>query len=63
MNSLAWIAQIILAACFLVTGVGKLFAYKRLLGVVEARFKGRPAGVSLGWPHSSAWPRLPERWL
>jgi uncharacterized membrane protein YphA (DoxX/SURF4 family) len=48
MNSLAWIAQIILAACFLVTGAGKLFAYKRLLGVVEARLKARPAGVSPG---------------
>jgi hypothetical protein len=29
MNGLTWIAQIILAACFLVTGAGKLFAYKR----------------------------------
>jgi uncharacterized membrane protein YphA (DoxX/SURF4 family) len=48
MNGLAWIAQINLAACFLVTGTGKLFAYKRLLGVVEARLKGRPAGVSRG---------------
>ncbi|MGC1463779.1 MAG: DoxX family protein [Terracidiphilus sp.] len=46
MNGLAWIAQIILAACFLVTGAGKLFAYKRLLGVVESRFKGRPGDIS-----------------
>jgi uncharacterized membrane protein YphA (DoxX/SURF4 family) len=46
MNGLAWIAQIILAACFLVTGAGKLFAYRRLIGVVETRYKGRPAGVS-----------------
>ena len=48
MNGLAWIAQIILAACFLVTGSGKLFAYKRLLGVVDARLKGPPTGVSAG---------------
>ena len=48
MNSLAWIAQIILAAAFLFTGAGKLFAYKRVMGAVEARFKGRPAGVPRG---------------
>ncbi len=48
MNGLAWIAQIILAACFLVTGAGKLLAYRRLLGVVQARLNGRSAGVSPG---------------
>jgi len=48
MNSLAWIAQIILAAAFLVTGAGKLFAYRHLLGALEARSKGGPAGVSRG---------------
>ncbi len=48
MNGLAWIAQIILAACFLVTGAVKLLAYRQLLGVVDARIKGRPAGVSPG---------------
>lgn len=46
MNGLAWIAQIMLAACFLVTGSGKLIAYKRLLGVVEARFNVRPGDIS-----------------
>jgi uncharacterized membrane protein YphA (DoxX/SURF4 family) len=48
MNGLTWIAQIILAACFLIAGAGKLFAYKRLLGVVDARLKGPPTGVSAG---------------
>ncbi len=48
MNGLAWIAQIILATCFLVAGVGKLFVYKRLLGVVEARSKGGPSGIPSG---------------
>ncbi|HEV2485453.1 MAG TPA: DoxX family protein [Terracidiphilus sp.] len=48
MNGLAWIAQIILAACFLITGAGKVLAYRRLMGVVETRSKGRPAGVSRG---------------
>jgi hypothetical protein len=48
MNGLAWIAQIILAACFLVTGGGKLLAYRRLISAVEARSKGRAAGVSRG---------------
>jgi uncharacterized membrane protein YphA (DoxX/SURF4 family) len=46
MNVLLWIAQILLAAIFLFTGTSKLFAYKRLIGVVEARSKGVPAGVS-----------------
>ncbi len=46
MNVLAWIAQIILAACFLVTGFGKLLAYRRLMVAVESRLKGGPAGVS-----------------
>ncbi len=45
MNGLLWIAQLILAVTFLATGLGKLFAYHRLLGVVQARLKA-PAGIS-----------------
>ncbi len=48
MNGLAWIAQIILTACFLVTGAGKLLAYRRLMSVVESRSNRGPAGVSRG---------------
>src|ERR1035437_442500 len=48
MNGLLWIAQLILAAVFLFTGAGKLFAYERAMGAVEARSKGRPAGISRG---------------
>jgi uncharacterized membrane protein YphA (DoxX/SURF4 family) len=48
MNGLLWIAQIILAATFLFAGAGKLFAYEWLIGVVENRAKGVPAGVSRG---------------
>ncbi len=48
MNNLLWIAQILLAAIFLFTGVSKLFAYKQLIGMVDARFKGGPAGISRG---------------
>src|ERR1035437_8125323 len=48
MNGLLWIAQLILAALFLCTGAGKLFAYERAMGAVEARSKGRPAAISRG---------------
>ena len=48
MNGLAWIAQIILATCFLFTGAGKLLAYNRLMSTMEGRLKGLPAGVSRG---------------
>jgi uncharacterized membrane protein YphA (DoxX/SURF4 family) len=48
MNGLLWIAQILLAGIFLFTGAGKLFAYQRVLQRVQARSKGRPAGVSRG---------------
>jgi uncharacterized membrane protein YphA (DoxX/SURF4 family) len=48
MNGLLWIAQILLAAIFLFTGVSKLLAYERVMGAVEARSKGIPAGVSRG---------------
>jgi uncharacterized membrane protein YphA (DoxX/SURF4 family) len=46
MNGLAWIAQIILAFCFLFTGFGKLLTFDRLMSAMEARSKRRPAGVS-----------------
>jgi uncharacterized membrane protein YphA (DoxX/SURF4 family) len=48
MNGLLWIAQILLAAIFLFTGVSKLLAYERVMGAVEAHSKGIPAGVSRG---------------
>ena len=48
MNGLLWVAQIILAATFLFSGAGKLFAYTRLMGVLDKRAKGGPAGVSRG---------------
>ncbi|MGC9158717.1 MAG: DoxX family protein [Terracidiphilus sp.] len=46
MNSLLWIAQSLLAAIFLATGLGKMFAYKRVMSAVESRSKGRPTGIS-----------------
>lgn len=48
MNGLLWIAQILLAAIFFFTGAGKIFAYKKLIGRVEVRSKGRAVGVSHG---------------
>jgi uncharacterized membrane protein YphA (DoxX/SURF4 family) len=48
MNGLLWIAQILLAAIFLFTGVSKLLAYERVMDAVEARSKGLPTGVSRG---------------
>jgi uncharacterized membrane protein YphA (DoxX/SURF4 family) len=48
MNGLLWIAQILLAGIFLFTGISKLLAYERVMGAVEARSKGIPAGVSRG---------------
>jgi uncharacterized membrane protein YphA (DoxX/SURF4 family) len=48
MNELLWIAQILLAGIFLFTGVSKLLAYEKVIGAVEARSKGLPAGVSRG---------------
>ena len=45
MNALLWIAQLILAVTFLVTGLGKLFAYDRLIGLVQLRLKA-PPGIS-----------------
>lgn len=46
MNSLLWIAQIILAGIFLFTAFSKLFAYEKLVKVVEARSKGLSIGIS-----------------
>jgi uncharacterized membrane protein YphA (DoxX/SURF4 family) len=48
MNGLLWIAQILLAAIFLFTGVSKLLVFERVKGVVEARSNGIPVGVSRG---------------
>ncbi len=47
MNGLLWIAQIILAVVFLITGAGKLLAYHRVMGALENRLK-EPAGVGRG---------------
>lgn len=46
MNSLHWMAQILLAGVFLFTAAGKLFAYDKLVEVVETRSKGRPISMS-----------------
>lgn len=46
MNTLLWIAQIILAGVFLFTGFSKIFAYGHVVKVVEARSKGGPIGMS-----------------
>jgi uncharacterized membrane protein YphA (DoxX/SURF4 family) len=46
MNSLHWVAQILLAAVFLFTGATKVFSYEKLVKTLEARDKGRPVGVS-----------------
>jgi uncharacterized membrane protein YphA (DoxX/SURF4 family) len=46
MNTLLWIAQIILGGVFLFTGFSKIFAYGHVVKVVEARSKGRPIGMA-----------------
>jgi uncharacterized membrane protein YphA (DoxX/SURF4 family) len=46
MNTLLWIAQIILAGVFLFTGFSKIFAYKHVVKVVEARSKAVPIGIT-----------------
>jgi hypothetical protein len=46
MNTLFWIAQILLAGTFLFTGAGKLLAYEKLVRVVEKRSKGGKIGMS-----------------
>lgn len=48
MNGLLWIAQILLAGVFLVTGATKLFAYENLVKRLETRSMGRPTGMSRG---------------
>jgi uncharacterized membrane protein YphA (DoxX/SURF4 family) len=48
MNSLLWIAQIILAGIFLFTGFTKIFAYEHLVRAVEARSKAGRIGMSRG---------------
>jgi uncharacterized membrane protein YphA (DoxX/SURF4 family) len=48
MNTLLWVAQIILAGVFLFTGFSKIFAYGKVVKVVEARSKARPIGMSPG---------------
>ena len=48
MNTLLWIAQIILAGVFLFTGFSKIFAYGQVVKVVEARSKAGPIGMSRG---------------
>ena len=46
MNTLLWIAQIILAGIFLFTGFSKIFAYGHVVRLVAARSKGGPIGMS-----------------
>jgi uncharacterized membrane protein YphA (DoxX/SURF4 family) len=46
MNTLLWIAQILLAGVFLFTGAGKLLAYEELVRAVEKRSKGGKIGIS-----------------
>lgn len=48
MNGLLWIAQILLAAVFVFTGVSKLLAFDKFVKVLEARTKGQPAGIPRG---------------
>ncbi len=48
MNTLLWIAQIILAGVFLFTGFSKIFAYGQVVKAVEARSKAGKIGMSRG---------------
>ncbi len=48
MNTLLWIAQIILAGAFLFTGFSKIFAYGQVVKAVEARSKAGRIGMSRG---------------
>ena len=51
MNTLLWIAQIILAGVFLFTGFSKIFAYGQVVKVVEARSKAGKIGMPMDlWP-------------
>jgi uncharacterized membrane protein YphA (DoxX/SURF4 family) len=46
MNTLLWVAQIILAGVFLFAGFSKIFAYGQVVKVVEARSKAGRVGMS-----------------
>jgi hypothetical protein len=46
MNTLLWIAQIVLAGVFLFTGFSKIFAYGKVVKVLEARSKTGLVGMS-----------------
>jgi uncharacterized membrane protein YphA (DoxX/SURF4 family) len=48
MNSLLWIAQILLAGVFLSTGLSKILAYNHVVRLVEARSKAGRIGMSRG---------------
>jgi uncharacterized membrane protein YphA (DoxX/SURF4 family) len=48
MNTLLWVAQIILAGVFLFTGFSKIFAYGQVVKVVEARSKAGRIRLSRG---------------
>ncbi len=48
MNILLWVVQILLAGTFFITAGGKLFAYEKVVKVVEARSKGRSIGMTRG---------------
>jgi uncharacterized membrane protein YphA (DoxX/SURF4 family) len=48
MNTILWIAQIVLAVVFLFTGIRKLFAYEKATGAAKASFQGAPADISRG---------------
>src|ERR1700729_4041465 len=45
MNELMWIAQLVLGFSFLITGFSKIFAYRHLSKLVEARTKGHPIRI------------------
>ena len=53
MNALLWIAQVLIAGIFLVTGFGKLLAYDRVVEAVESH-KGRPVRLSRGAAYIAA---------
>ena len=46
MNTLLWIVQIILAGVFLFTGFSKIFAYRQVVKLMEARAKSGGFGLS-----------------
>jgi uncharacterized membrane protein YphA (DoxX/SURF4 family) len=48
MNSLLWIAQILLAGIFLFTGATKLFAYEKLVKTLQGRSMSGEIGMSRG---------------